>query len=145
MSPYAYLWLRVVHIIGFVLWSAGLVAGIGLLRAYVKANAEARPSLVPLLKKTGALMDAGATFAIGAGLWRAFGGPVNAFKTGGWLHAKLAVVVLGVLSVHGLVRAKMRKYREGNVQPLPNWVMPMLLVALGIIIVLGAHPMMLRK
>lgn len=90
-------------------------------------------------------MDAGATIAIAAGLTMAFGTTPIAFKTGGWLHIKLTLVVVGVLSVHGLVRVKMRKFRNGDVAPLPNWMLPVLLIALTGIIILGAHPTLLRK
>jgi hypothetical protein len=58
---------------------------------------------------------------------------------------KLALVVVGVLSVHGMVRVKMRKYRNGDVSPLPSWVLPVLLVSLAVIIALGANPTLLRK
>ncbi len=90
-------------------------------------------------------MDAGATFAMAAGFAVAFGTTPIAFKTGGWLHMKLTLVVVGVLSIHGLVRVKMRKFRNGDVAPLPSWMMPVLLIALTGIIILGAHPTLLRK
>lgn len=145
MSPQVYLWLRVVHVVGFVLWIAGLWAGIWLLKAHAQVDAGSRPTLVASERKAGASMDAGATLAIVAGLVMAFGGPINAFKTGGWLHVKLTLIVVGILSVHGLVRVKMRKFRNGDLQPLPAWVVPVLLLAVAGVIALGANPMLLRK
>lgn len=139
------LWAKVVHIIGFVLWIGGIWAGIWLLKAHVQVDAASRPALVGVERKVGASMDAGATFALLGGLALAFGGPINAFKTGGWLHIKLTLVVLAVFSVHGLVRGRMRKFRNGDLTPLPGWVVPVLLVAMVGIVALGANPTLLRK
>jgi protoporphyrinogen IX oxidase len=145
MSPELYSWMKVLHVVGFVLWIAGLWAGIWLLKAHNSVDASSRPALVGAERKVGASMDAGATFAIVAGLVLAFAGPINAFKTGGWLHVKLTLVVLAVLGIHGLVRVKMRKFRNGDLTPLPAWVVPVLLVAVVAIIALGANPTLLRK
>lgn len=145
MSPTLLQWAKVVHVIGFVLWMGGLWAGIWLLKAHAQVDAASRPALVGAERKVGASMDAGATFALLGGLVMAFGGPINAFKTGGWLHVKLTLVVLGVFSVHGLVRGRMRKFRNGDLTPLPGWVVPVLLVAMVAIIALGANPSLLRK
>lgn len=145
LSPQLYQWVLVLHIIGFVLWVAGIWAGIWLLKAHANVDAASRPALVGAERKAGAAMDAGATFTIIAGALMAFGAQVNAFKTGGWLHIKLTLVVLGVFSVHGLVRGRMRKFRNGDLSPLPGWVVPVLLVALAGIIALGSNDFLLRK
>ena len=145
MTPTTYQWVKVAHILGFVLWSSGLLTGLFLLRAHAAIEASARNALVPIERVVGIVMDAGATFAIAAGFVMAFGTTPIAFKTGGWLHIKLTLVVVGVLSIHGLLRVKMRKFRNGDVAPLPSWILPVLLVALAGIIILGAHPTLLRK
>jgi len=145
MSLTTLLWVRVAHVLGFVLWSSGLLTGIFLLRAHASVEASARQALVPIEKVVGIIMDAGATIAMAAGFVFAFSTTPIAFKTGGWLHMKLTLVVVGVLSVHGMVRVKMRKYRNGDVSPLPSWVLPVLLVCLAAIIALGANPTLLRK
>ena len=44
----------------------------------------------------------------------------------GWLHIKLTVVVLGILSVHGIVRARVGKFSRGEKPTVPNWVWSML-------------------
>jgi putative membrane protein len=139
------LWAKVVHIIGFVLWIAGTWAGIWLLKAHAQVDAASRPALVGAERKVGASMDAGATLALIGGFAMAFGSTPNAFSTGGWLHAKLTLVVLGIFSVHGLVRGRMRKFRNGDLTPLPGWVVPVLLVATIAVIALGANPTLLRK
>jgi putative membrane protein len=145
MSPELYSWMKVLHVVGFVLWIAGLWAGIWLLKAHTSVDASSRPALVGAERKVGASMDAGATFAMVAGLVLAFAGPINAFKTGGWLHVKLTLVVLAVLGIHGMVRVRMRKFRNGDLTALPGWVVPVLLVAVVAIIALGANPTLLRK
>jgi protoporphyrinogen IX oxidase len=145
MSPSLYSWVLVLHVVGFVLWIAGLWAGIWLLKVHTQVDAGSRPALVGAERKVGASMDAGATFAIVAGLVMAFGRTPIAFKTGGWLHMKLTFVVLGVLSMHGMVRARMRKFREGDLTPLPGWVVPVLLVSVAVIAALGANHTLLRK
>jgi protoporphyrinogen IX oxidase len=138
-------WIKVVHIVGFVLWVAGIWAGVWLLKAHSQVDAGSRPALVAAERKVGASMDAGATLAIVAGFVLAFGGTINAFKTGGWLHIKLTLVVLGLLTVHGMIRGKMRQFRNGNLAPVPSWIVPVFLVAVAAIIALGANPSLLRK
>jgi protoporphyrinogen IX oxidase len=138
-------WIRVIHVIGIVLWVAGLWGGIWLLKAHANVDAASRPALVGAERKVGASMDAGATLAIIAGFVLAFGSTPSAFKTGGWLHIKLTLVVLGVLSVHGLVRVKMKRFRNGDLSPLPGWVLPVFLIAIAAIVALGNHPTLLRK
>ncbi|HRC56121.1 MAG TPA: CopD family protein [Kofleriaceae bacterium] len=145
MSMQTMLWFRVLHVVGFVLWIAGLWAAIWLLKVHTQVDASSRPALVAAERKVGASMDAGATFAIIAGFVMAFAGPINAFKTGGWLHIKLTLIVVGLLSIHGLVRVKMRKVRNGDLQPLPGWVVPVCLVVVLAVIALGANPTLLRK
>ncbi len=145
MTPNTYQWVKVAHILGFVLWSSGLLTGLFLLRAHAAVEASARNAFVPIERVVGIIMDAGATVAIAAGFVMAFGTTPIAFKTGGWLHIKLTLVVVGVLSIHGLLRVKMRKFRNGDVAALPSWILPVLLIALTGIIILGSHPTLLRK
>ena len=35
-----------------------------------------------------------------------------------WLHLKLAVVVLAILPVHGLVRARVKRFGQGKIAPV---------------------------
>lgn len=145
MSFETLFWLKTLHVIGFVFWIAGLWAAIWLLRVHTQVEASSRPQVVAAERKVGISMDAGATLAIAMGLVIAFAGPINAFKTGGWLHIKLTLVVVGILSVHGFVRVKMRKLRQGDLSPVPGWVLPLFLVATLGVIVLGAQKTLLRK
>ncbi len=148
MSGDTYIWIRIAHIIGDVAWVAGLVSVFALLRAHHGADAASRPGLVSAARAMALLMDLGATLAIGLGLWLAFASPrfpTNAFGSGGWFHIKMTLVVLGLLSAHGLMRAKLGKLRRGQPAEVPTWVLPLVLAAAAIIIVLAAHPTLLRK
>jgi uncharacterized membrane protein len=88
-------------------------------------------------------MDLAATLAIGLGLVMAFshGGthPTGTLFTApgsGWFHIKLLVVVLGILSVHGLIRARVGKFSRGKITPVPQWPWSVLLIAIVAIVVL---------
>jgi uncharacterized membrane protein len=144
-----YAWMHILKILGFVLWVAGLVAAAGLLRVHEGADAASRPGIINGTRIMVGLMEAGSTIAIGVGLLLAFKSPrfpTNAFATGGWLHVKLLLVVLGLLVPHILIRIKIGKLRrDAKAPPLPGWVLPVVLAAAAAVIVLGAHPTLLRK
>ena len=54
----------------------------------------------------------------------------------GWFHLKLTLVVLGVLSVHGLVRARVGKFGRGEIKPVPGWAWSVLLATIAAVAVL---------
>jgi len=89
-------------------------------------------------------MDLAATVAIGCGLVMAlthnsthpttslFGAP-----GAGWFHIKLTVVVLGILSVHGLVRARVGRFSRGDLKKkMPAWPWTVLLVSIVLVVLL---------
>ncbi len=148
MDPQLYPWLRIAHIIGVVLWIGGLIAVLSLLRAHAQVDAGARDVLSRVERKTAVLLDIGATLSIGVGLYLAFKSPkfaTNAFASGGWFHIKLTLVVVGILSAHILARGKIRKFRNGQVTPLPGWLLPLVLVSVVGILIFAVHPTLLRK
>jgi len=138
-------WVRVAHVFGFVVWIGGMLACLSLLHVHALVEGAARDALSRTERSVAMLMDAGATLAIAAGLTMAFEAPINAFKTGAWLHVKLTVVVLGLLSAHGMIRAKIKKFRKGEVKPMPRWLFTAVLACAAVIIALGANPTLLRK
>jgi len=148
MSADTYAWVHLAHIIGFTVWVAGLIAVAALLRAHEGADAASRPGIVTAARSMALIMDLGATLAIAIGLVLAFKSPRfpnTAFKSGGWLHIKLALVVLGLLAPHGMMRAKIGKLRRGaKTAALPAWVIPVILVCAIGAIILGAHPTLLH-
>jgi uncharacterized membrane protein len=63
------------------------------------------------------------------------------FGKQGWFHAKLTVVILGVLPVHGMVRARIKKFSQGIIKPVPQWLWSLLLAAIcGIVILVFRRP-----
>ena len=142
-------WIHVGHILGFVLWVGGLLAVAALLRAHEGADAASRPGIVGIARSTAVLMDVGATLTIALGLIMAFKSPMfpnTAFKTGGWLHVKLALVVVGIIVPHAVLRRRIAALkREAKPGPLARWIVPVLLLAAVAIIALGANPFLLRK
>jgi putative membrane protein len=138
-------WLRAMHLTGDFLWIAGLTAVLGLLQLIPRVEEKSRDALLRVGMRLGIVMDVGATLAIGMGLWLAFGRTPNAFATGGWLHVKLTAVVVGVLSTHGIARMKLKKFRKGDVRPLPPVVW--ILFGAGVLaaIILGSNDTLMRK
>lgn len=144
MSLDTYNWVLIAHVFGFVTWVGGLLGCLALLHVHTRVEEGARPALSATERQTAMLMDLGATLAIGAGLLLAIKGPVNEFSHGSWLHVKLTAVVLGLLSSHGIVRAKIKKFSRGEIKALPRWMPSLVLAAAAIAIALGANQTLLR-
>lgn len=145
MDPDTYNWLRVGHVVGFVLWIGGLVTVLQLLRIHAHVEGPARDVLTRHERKGGVLVDLGATVSMACGLWLALGGSVNQFKTGAWLHVKLTVVAVVLLGMHGYVRVQVKRFRKGQVKSIPAGLSYVVLGAAAVIIALGAHHGLLRK
>jgi uncharacterized membrane protein len=138
------LWLAAAHVVGVILWVGGLTAVLALLHVHPRIDEAGRKLLTQLEKRFAALMELGALVAIGTGLYRALSRTPNEFKNGGWLHVKLTVVVICILSVHGIARAKIKKYSQGDARPLPPTVW--ILLAAGVItaVIFGANKLLMR-
>jgi uncharacterized membrane protein len=139
MSASLYLWVLPAHIIGLFLWMGGLFAVYWLLRVHSSAPKEVHEKLVLMERSLALMMDIAATLAIGTGLALALAHPQgNLFGLPhhGWLHAKLTIVVLGILSVHGMTRARIKKFSQGKISDVPQWQWSLLLVAIVAIVIL---------
>ncbi|MEZ4403969.1 MAG: CopD family protein [Kofleriaceae bacterium] len=145
MSLSTYGWLLTGHVLGFVVWIAGMLATIYLLRVHALVEGAARDVLVRQEGRTAMLMDLGATLAMVCGLWVAFGTTPNAFKTGAWLHIKLTLVVVVILGAHGFVRAQVKRFRTGRIKALPRALPYVVLAAVAVIVMLGANKNILHK
>jgi protoporphyrinogen IX oxidase len=141
MSTATYPWILVIHAFGNIFWIAGMFACLRMLAAHAAVGKAAPQGLTLAERRTAVLMDIGATIAILSGLYLTLFAPTKPLTQGGWLHAKLTLVVLVVLGLHGFLRVKVRKFREGDVRPLPGFVLPVLLaVVLGVIVLVRIRP-----
>ena len=148
MEPSTYLWLKAAHMIGLFVWIGGLFAVYWLLRFHAHAPKDAHEKLTLMERSLALMMDIGSALAIGTGLAIAIGSTPNYFARPGfgWFHIKLTIVVLGILPVHGIVRARIKKHANGNLTPIPQWLWSLLLVALvGVIIMVFRGPLMFMK
>jgi uncharacterized membrane protein len=138
MSAGTVAWLLAGHLIGVILWIGGLIAVYWLLRIHAHAPKDMHEKLTLMERSLALMMDLAAGLAIGCGIAMIFSHKPNllAAPKSGWFHIKLAVVVLGVLPVHGMIRASIRKFGEGKIGPVPNWQWSLLLAAVVAILIL---------
>jgi uncharacterized membrane protein len=141
MSPATYAWVKSGHLIGVFLWIGGLFTVYWLLRMHASAAKETHEKFTLMERSLALMMDLAAALAIGCGIAMIFGqgqGVPNFLVQPhhGWFHIKLTVVVLGVLSVHGLVRAKIGKFGRGQISPVPAWAWTVLLASVMAIVIL---------
>jgi uncharacterized membrane protein len=140
-----YNWLRVGHVVGFMVWIGGLVTVLQLLRVHGAVEGAARDVLTRHERKVALLMDLGATLTLVCGFVTALGGPINFFKTGAWLHIKLTIVAVVIVGLHGYARRTVSQFRKGNVKPVSPLLTYVVLIGAAGIILLGAHHGLLRK
>jgi uncharacterized membrane protein len=136
MSAQVYAWLLAAHLIGVFLWIGGLMAVYWILRIHTQTPPNIHEKLVLMERALAWTMDLAATLAIGCGLAMAIGAKLFSDKHYGWLHIKLAVVVLGILSVHGIVRARVGRFSRGEMKPVPAWAWNVLIAAIVAILIL---------
>lgn len=136
MSPEVYSWLTAAHLIGVFFWIGGLIAVYWLLRMHTHAAPESRDKFTLMERSLALMMDLACTLAIGAGLAMAFGAHLFTTKGNAWLHIKLTVVVLGVLSMHGMVRAKVAKFSRGETPTVPGWMWSVLVGSIVAILII---------
>jgi protoporphyrinogen IX oxidase len=141
MSPDTAQWLRAGHFIGLFVWIGGMFTVYWMLRFHAHAPKEAHEKLVLSERALALVMDLGATLAIGSGIAMIFRTTPNllGMPGAGWLHIKLTVVVLGMLSVHGMLRARIKKFSRGNVSEVPSWQWTVLLGSITAIVLLATQ------
>jgi putative membrane protein len=132
-----YLWIKALHIVFIASWFAGLFY---LPRIYVNLAQESNPAVVErllgmarrLYRFTTILMVP--ALLLGLWLWLGFG------ITGGWLHAKLALVIL-VIGYHHACGSLLKKFERGVNTRSHKWfrmfneVPVLLLLAIVILVV----------
>ena len=106
------LWVKALHIVFVASWFAGLFY---LPRIFVNLAMEdappARQRLLLMARKLYRFMTILAVPALGLGLWRWLGYGIG--TSGGWMHAKLAVVILLLGYHHGCGRI-LKKFEAGT-------------------------------
>ena len=132
-----YLWIKALHIVFIASWFAGLFY---LPRIYVNLAQESNPAVVErllgmarrLYRFTTILMVP--ALLLGLWLWLGFG------IRGGWLHAKLALVIL-VIGYHHACGSLLKKFERGANTRSHKWfrmfneVPVLLLLAIVILVV----------
>jgi uncharacterized membrane protein len=137
-------WLLIFHVMGFIMWVGSMIGCTHILGAHAVADGG-KKAFESLEKNLGIAMDVGATLTIATGLYMALGGPLNFFVKddvgSAFLHGKVGLVVLGLISIHVFLRMKIRKFRNGDVAPIPVWLFPVLmLVLLNIVYLVFKRP-----
>jgi putative membrane protein len=149
MDPKIYLWLKAAHLIALFLWIGGLFSIYWMLRLHAHAPTDAHEKLTLMERSIALSADIAAAIAIGTGIGLIIGAPggnLLAQEGAGWLHIKLAVVVLGILPVHGMLRAKIKKFGQGKITPVPGWLWSLFLASLTAIVILVIRgPLMFAK
>jgi uncharacterized membrane protein len=130
-------WVLAAHLIGVFLWIGGLMSIYWIQRLHAHAPKDVRDQLTAMERSLALTTDIAAAAAIGFGAVMLFS-EQNMFKLDhmGWLHAKLAIVVLGILPLHGMMRARVKKFSRGDVPKVPQWQWSLLLACLVAIIIL---------
>jgi uncharacterized membrane protein len=141
MDPKVYDWLKAGHLIGDFLWVGSMFVVYWLMRFHTQAPKDSHEKLILMERSTALMMDIAAALAIGCGVALLFAtkDPTQATllteKPAGWLHIKLTVVVLGLLSLHGMLRARVKKFSQGQVPNVPQWQWTQLLASVVAILI----------
>jgi protoporphyrinogen IX oxidase len=133
MSPRLAQLFLAFHVFGVVLWISGLVTLTYLLAAVKnETDAGARSRLAQYARKIGMFPDIGALIAMLFGLHWLFAFKLYKMP---YMHIKLTLVVV-LIGMHGLLRAKSKKIAQGAETSLPAFVRPLVVaLALGIIVI----------
>ena len=129
-------YVRALHIFAVLAWGGALVGLTFILRQHSVAADGARADFVELEKGTAMAMDIFATLAMACGVYMIIKIP-GIMSSGGWIHAKLTLVVV-LLGVHGFQRMRVGKYKRGEVTPNPVWIIPVVELTLFAIVILAA-------
>lgn len=135
-----YNWIKAFHVIAVIAWMAGMLY---LPRLFVyhadaeKGSVQSETFKVMERRLLRAIINPAMTATWVLGLWLAWKG--FGFH-GGWLHAKIAAVVL-MSGVHGYLSAAVRKFAEDrNEKPARHWrivneVPTLLMIAIVILVI----------
>jgi putative membrane protein len=135
-----YLWAKAIHVIAVIAWMAGMLY---LPRLFVYhadvpvGSAQSETFKLMERRLLRAIINPAMVVTWGFGLWLAWKG--FAFQ-GGWLHAKITLVVI-LSGFHGYLSASVRRFAEDrNEKPARHWrivneVPTLLMIAIVILVV----------
>ena len=110
------LWVKAFHIVFITSWFAGLFY---LPRIFInlamETNAAATDRLLLMARKLYRFMTLLSVVAIGLGLWLWLGYEIGRGPGNGWMHVKLAVVLL-IIGYHHACGVFLRKFERGQNQ-----------------------------
>jgi uncharacterized membrane protein len=142
MSTDTISWVVAAHLIGVILWMGSMFATYWLIRIHAHAPKDVTEQLTLMERSLAMTMDIAAALAIGCGIAMI----INPMEPGysslfaepkiGWFHAKLAIVILGILPVHGMIRVRIKRFSQGKISPVPEWLWGLLLAAICAIVIL---------
>jgi putative membrane protein len=135
-----YLWIKAIHVIAVIAWMAGMLYLPRLFVYHADAAVGSDKSetfKVMERRLLRAIINPAMTVTWAAGLWLAW--KVFHFE-GGWLHAKIGLVVV-MSGLHGYLSAAVRKFaRDGNEKSARHWrivneIPTLILIAIVILVI----------
>lgn len=138
----AYLYLKAFHLIAAFAWMAGMLY-LPRIYAYHAEVGPGTPQAETFQRMERGLlriiMNPAMILTIALGLWIAFGAEAVDWKTAGWLHVKIVMVLL-LLGLHGLFAKWRKDFAAGRVPHSPRFfriVNEVPTVLLAIIVILA--------
>jgi protoporphyrinogen IX oxidase len=130
------LWIKTLHIVFVISWFAGLFYLPRILvNLAIENDATSRTRLLTMARKLYRFMGIPAVLALGFGLWLWLGYGIS----GGWMHAKLVLVVL-LLGYHHGCGVLLKKFEAGTNTRSHVWYrwfneVPVIILLLAVILV----------
>ncbi len=135
-----YLYIKALHIVFIASWFAGLFY---LPRIFVNLAMETQPAsierLLLMARKLYRFMTILAVPALGLGIWMWMGYGVGRGPDSGWMHAKLAIVIL-LIGYHHACGSILKKFENGRNQRSHKWFrvfneIPVIMMIVAVILV----------
>lgn len=135
-----YLYIKALHIVFIASWFAGLFY---LPRIFVNLAMETQPAsierLLLMARKLYRFMSILAVPALGLGIWMWMGYGVGRGPGSGWMHAKLAIVIL-LIGYHHACGSILKKFENGRNQRSHKWFrvfneIPVIMMIVAVILV----------
>ena len=140
LPPGAYLWMKALHVIAVIAWMAGLLYLPRLFVYHVAAeqgSVQSETFKVMERRLLKAIMTPAMIVSALTGFWLAI--TVHAMQ-GGWLHAKIALILV-LFAVHGHLAASVRRFandangRTGRYWRIMNEVPTLAMIAIVVLVI----------